>query len=149
MKILRSHWAALNILNATSEAFSLLMVCALARAPGGWKGATPRVESLQFRDFTSFPADLQRNQRDSKQGSLGHHHMAAQQEQTTRKWKIKIFLKSCLESWEMTKSFCTFGKGEKKNKNLTFLHKEPSSDSSLGAFAGPSAFTAVSTSTPH
>lgn len=148
MKILQVTLSNSNILNPTFETFSLLMVYALASVPGGWKGATPWIQSLQFSDFTSFPTNLQFNKTDSKQGSLGHHHMAAQREQTTRTWKIEI-LKSCLESWVTTKSFCTFGKRKKKIKNLTFHHREPSSDSSLGAFAGPSAFTAVSTSTPH
>lgn len=115
MKILQTTRSSSNILNPTFEAFTLLLVYVLAGAAGGWKGATPCIQSLQLSDFTSLPTKPQRNNTDNKQASLGHHHMAAQQEQTTTMWDTGI-LKGCLKSWELTKSFCTFGKRKWKKK---------------------------------
>lgn len=47
----------------------------------------PGCTASAVRAFTSFPTPRHCNETDSKQGSLGHHHMAAQQAQTTRTWR--------------------------------------------------------------
>lgn len=146
LQITRSHC---HTLDATFEGFSLLRVCALVRAgEGGREGAAPWVESLKFHDSTSFPTKARLTPgRDTWVTTIWQHSRSNAPE----RGKLR-FLKSCLESRGMTKSFCTFGgekKIKKKNINFRFLQRQPSSDSSLGAFAGPGAFTAVSTRTPQ
>lgn len=137
-----------KILQPTFEAFSLLMVCALASARGGWKGCSPAAQPVLFVLSPLFPplgiVTRLTASREAWVITIWQHSKHRPPEHGE---KIKI-LQSCLESWEITKSFCTF-EGKKKHKIFHFFYKEPSSDSSLGAFAGPSAFTAVSTSNPH
>lgn len=111
-----------KILQPTFEAFSLLMVCALASARGGWKGCSPAAQPVLFVLSPPFPplGTVTRLTASRKAWviTIWQHSKHRPPEHGD---KIKI-LQSCLESWEMTKSFCTF-EGKKNTKSSIFLQR--------------------------
>lgn len=109
-----------KILQPTFEAFSLLMVCALASARRGVKGMLPGCTASAVHAFTSFPTPRHCNETDSKQGSLGHHHMAAQQAQTTRTWRKNQDFTKLPRILRNNKKLLYIWR-EKKTQNLPFF----------------------------
>lgn len=102
-----------NILQPIFEAFSLLMVCALASAQRRWKGCSPAAQPVPFVLSPPFPplcaVTRLTASREAWVITIWQHSKNRPPEHGK---KIKI-LQSRLESWEMTKSFCTF-QGKKK-----------------------------------
>lgn len=151
MKILQITLSNSNTLNATFEAFSLLVVYALASATGGWKGAAPWIHNHRDSEISpSFPQICSvRRLTESREAwviTIWQHS----KNRPPQHRKIKIS-KSCLKSWRMTKSFCTFsGKKKKVIKNIFhFSTKSQALTALWGILQVLSAFTAVSTSNPH